>query len=102
MKLVNKVKLIKLMNGEEIVASVKNENDETVTVEKAAIVMLAPNQTGGLSVQMGPWCPHTDNPIPVNKNHILYSVEPGTELLNGYNANFGSGIVVPPKSLITG
>lgn len=96
------VQVIKLMNGEEIVASVKREDDTTVTVSKPAIVMLAPNQSGGLSVQMGPWCPHTESDIPVNKSHILYRVEPNTDLLNGYNTNFGSGLVVPNKTLLKG
>lgn len=97
------VKLIKLMNGEEICAKVKEENDTTITIEKPAIVMLAPNQKGNLAVQMGPYCPHTDNPLPINKAHIVYSVEPGTELLNGYNKAFGSGLVMPsPAQILKG
>ena len=97
------VKLIKLMNGEEICAKVKEENDTTITIEKPAIVMLAPNQKGNLAVQMGPYCPHTDNPLPITKAHIVYSVEPGTELLTGYNKAFGSGLVMPsPAQILKG
>lgn len=96
------VEVIKLINGEEIVASVTKEDENTITTSKPAIVMLAPNGSGGVSVQMGPWCPHSDSDVAVNKAHILYRVEPNTELLNGYNTNFGSGLVVPPKKFITG
>lgn len=96
------VQVIKFVNGEEVIASIGKETDDTLTLSKPAIVMLAPNQSGGVSVQMGPWCPHSDADIPVSKSHILYRIEPNTELLNGYNTNFGSGLVVPPKKLITG
>lgn len=93
---------IKMVNGEEIVAKIKGEDDDTVTVEKPAMIMLQPNGTGGVQVQMGPWTMFSDKPISINKKAIMYIAEPNTELLNSYNANFGSGIVVPPKGLITG
>ena len=96
------VQILKMINGEEIVGSVTKETDGAITVSKPAIVMLAPNGSGGVQVQMGPWCPHSDSDVELQKSHILYRLEPNTELLNGYNANFGSGLVVPPKKLITG
>lgn len=96
------VQVLKMINGEEIVASVKSENDDTVTVSKPAVVMLGPNGSGGVQVQMGPWCPHSEDDVTLQKSHVLYRLEPNSELLNGYNTNFGSGLVVPPKRLITG
>ena len=93
--------LIKMINGEEIVGKIKKEDEETVTVEKPAIVMLTPNQTGGVQVQMGPYSMFTEKPISLNKQAIMYIAEPNTELENSYNSNFGSGIVMPEKTLIT-
>ena len=98
------VKLIKIMNGEEICAKVTSEDDNTITIENPAIVMLRPDPKNGnnLAVSMGPYCPHTKDAIPVNKAHVLYTVEPNTELLNGYNKAFGSGLVVPNNQLLKG
>ena len=67
--------LIKMINGEEIVGKIKNEDEETVTVEKPAIVMLTPNQTGGVQVQMGPYSMFTEKPISLNKQAIMYMLK---------------------------
>jgi hypothetical protein len=94
---------IKMMNGEEVIGKVKTEDEDTVTLEKPAIVMLVPNETGGVGVQMGPYSMLTDKPIAISKQALLFIAEPTSDLLNSYNANFGSGIIVPPKQgLITG
>jgi len=91
------IKLIKMINGEEIIAKVKSENDTHIHVDKPAIVMMAPGQNGNMSVQMGPYCPYTDNHLEIGKHTIVYVAEPNNELLNGYNKAFGSGLVVPPS-----
>ena len=92
-------KLIKILNGEEIIAEVIKEDDETVTVKNPAIVMLAPGEGGNMRVQMGPYCPHTTKNITFNKSLILFIVEPDSELVNGYNKAFGSGLVLPNQTL---
>lgn len=96
------VTVIKMINGEQIIAKVKSEDAETVQVEKPVIVMLSPKQDGtGVQVQMGPWDTFTDKPIAINKQSIMYVAEPNTELLNSYNTNFGSGLVMPSKKIDT-
>jgi len=50
---------------------------------------------------MGPYSMFTEKPISLNKQAIMYIAEPNTELENSYNSNFGSGIVMPKKTLIT-
>lgn len=95
------VTLIKMINGEEIIAKVSNEDEDTITVEKPAIVMLQPGQNNQVQVQMGPWDSFTDKPIAISKPSVMYIAEPTTELLNSYNQNFGSGLVMPSKKLDT-
>ena len=95
------VVVIKMMNGEEIITKVHKEDDETIQCEKPAIIMLSPNQNGkGVQVQMGPYSAFTDKPIAVNKTSIMYVAEPNTELLNSYNKNFGSGLIVPNQTIL--
>ena len=43
------IKLIKMINGEEIIAKVKDEDATHITVTKPAIVMMAPGQNGNMS-----------------------------------------------------
>jgi hypothetical protein len=91
------IKLIKMINGEEIIAKVKDEDATHITVTKPAIVMMAPGQNGNMSVQMGPYCPYTDDDLPIGRHVIVYMTNPNNELLNGYNNAFGSGLLVPPS-----
>lgn len=94
------IRLLKLINGEEILGKVVDETDTQIVVDKPVIIMLAPGQNGNISVQMGHYCPHTEEKIAFNKQHVVFNVEPKTDLLNGYNSAFGSGIVVPNKTLL--
>jgi hypothetical protein len=92
-------KLVKVLNGEEIIAEVVKEDDEYITLKNPAIVMLSPGQDGNVTVQMGPYCPHTSKTIPMRKSLVLFVVEPDSELVNGYNKAFGSGLVLPNQTL---
>ena len=77
-----KVKYIKLLNAEELVAKVVEETDTILEIKDPAIIMLRPaEKQGNMAVQMGHYCPHT------------------TDLVNGYQKIFGSGIVMPNVQL---
>ena len=52
-----------------------------------------------MAVQMGHYCPHTKENLKLNKAHVLYMAEPHTDLVNGYQKIFGSGIVMPSVQL---
>jgi|TARA_B110000285_G_C15142333_1_gene631810 topoisomerase IA-like protein len=97
----NEIMVIKMMNGEEIITKISKEDEETIQCEKPAIIMLSPNQNGkGVQVQMGPYSAFTDKPIAINKQAVLYIAEPNTEILNSYNKNFGSGLIIPNQTLM--
>ena len=55
-----KVKYIKLLNAEELVAKVVEETDTILEIKDPAIIMLRPaEKQGNMAVQMGHYCPHT-------------------------------------------
>ena len=82
------VKLIRIITGEEIIAEVVSETDDTITVQNALVVL--PTNTG---VGFAPWATVIDkeNPeITVSRNHIVYIVPVQEDVSGRYNEMFGS------------
>jgi len=111
------VKIIRLVSGEELIASVKEGcsvgwmKDDVVNLESPAI--LVPNrneETGQTSIQLVPWIPYVESTdgMNINPSSIMYIETPCIDLVNVYNQQFGSGLVIPPsasskvKKIITG
>ena len=93
------VKLFRITTGEEVVAELVSETDDTITVQNALVVL--PTNTG---VGFAPWATVIDkeNPeIVVSRNHIGYIVPVQEDVANRYNEMFGSKLVMPEsKKLI--
>lgn len=96
------ITIIRFMNGEEIIGTVKNSTQETLEVENIAAIMLVPDPTkGGVKISMGPFMPYAENKtftFPLSL--IMTTGTPGTDLLNYYNQIFGSGLVMPSRNPI--
>ena len=93
------VKLIGLLSGEQLLASIIDDNQPFGVIIKSPAVLLPAGQ-GRLALV--PWLPYaeTDN-MTISKKSISFVIEAKTELLNEYNSMFGSGLVIPPKELAT-
>ena len=93
------VKILRLTSGEEILATVTEEETE-FKIEKPCLIL----PTGNQSIGLAPWLPYADHdgPITISKNFILFSIKPHDELMNEYSTAFGSGLVVPPKGTVSG
>lgn len=93
------VKLLRIVTGEEVVAEVLSETDDTITVQNGLVVL--PTSTG---VGFAPWATviSKDEPeITVKKNHVVYVAAVQEDVANKYNEMFGSKLVTPtPKKLI--
>ena len=93
------VKLIRISTGEEIIAEVLSETDDTITVQNGLVVL--PNAQG---VGFAPWATviSKDEPeITVKKTHVVYVAEVQDDVAQKYNEMFGSKLVTPsPKKLI--
>ena len=92
------IKLIRLVSGEEIIAEVTNSSKDGYTV-KDAIVMI-PAGEGKIGIM--PWMPHTkaSNGLQIRKVDIMFMVEPVEDLVAQFK-QAKSGIVTPPKGIIT-
>jgi len=93
------VKLIRIVTGEEIIAEVLSETDDTITVQNGLVVL--PNAQG---VGFAPWATviSKDEPeITVKKTFVVYIAAVQEDVANKYNEMFGSKLVTPsPKKLI--
>ena len=93
------VKLIRIVTGEEIIAEVLSETDDTITVQNGLVVL--PNAQG---VGFAPWATviSKDEPeITVKKTFVIYVAAVQDDVAQKYNEMFGSKLVTPsPKKLI--
>jgi hypothetical protein len=89
------VKLIRVVTGEEIVAEVVSETDDTITVQNALVVLPTNNGVG-----FAPWATviSKDDPeITVSRNHLVYVAEVQEDVSKKYNEMFGSKLITPDK-----
>ena len=93
------VKLIRIVTGEEIIAEVLSETDDTITVQNGLVVL--PSAQG---VGFAPWATviSKDEPeITMKKNFVVYIAAVQDDVAQKYNEMFGSKLVTPtPKKLI--
>tara|TARA_R100001463_G_scaffold58575_1_gene110873 strand:+ start:19 stop:312 length:294 start_codon:yes stop_codon:yes gene_type:complete len=87
------VKLIRIITGEEIIAEVLSQTDDTITIQNGLVVI--PSAQG---VGFAPWATviSKDEPqITISKKHVVYVVETQEDVSIKYNEMFGSKLVVP-------
>lgn len=92
------VKLIRVVTGEEIVAEVVSETDDTLTVQNALVVLPTNNGVG-----FAPWATvvSKDEPeITVSRNHLVYVAEVQEDVASKYKEMFGNIITPAEKKLI--
>ena len=93
------VNLIRISTGDEIIAEVLSETDDSITVQNCLVVL--PNPQG---VGFAPWATviSKDEPeITVKKTFIIYVAAVQDDVAQKYNEMFGSKLVTPsPKKLI--
>ena len=93
------VKLIRIVTGEEIIAEVLSETDDTITVQNGLVVL--PSAQG---VGFAPWATvisKDEQEITMSKKHVVYVVATQEDVANKYNEMFGSKVIVPEsKKLI--
>lgn len=96
------IKLLKLINGEELLAEVTDEEGSTVKIKNTVRIIMMPSKADPKtpSVGLAPWAEFSeDKEIVLYKTHILCIMTPIREFINQYNSIFG-GIVLPSSKLI--
>ena len=92
------VKLLRITTGEEVIAELLSETEDTITVQNALVIIPTNNGVG-----FAPWATviNEDKPeILLSKSHIIYKVEIQENLFKKYNEMFGSKLITPNEKKI--
>jgi len=92
------VKLIRVVTGEEVVAEVVSETDDTITIKNGLVVLPT-----GQSVGFAPWATviSKDEPeITMSRKHVIYVAEVQDDVSSKYKEMFGNIITPAEKKLI--
>ena len=94
-----KIKLLRLVSGEELIAEVVNSSEDSYTL-KDAIVMIP---AGEGRIGFMPFLPYTEakDGISIRKQDVMFVVDPIEDLIDQFRLA-RSGISTPPKGIITG
>jgi hypothetical protein len=97
---------MRIISGEDILGEIESETDEQFVITNPVGIAIVPTPTGQHNVGFAPFPIHSEQKkgktIAIRKEHVIYSYEPAQDFINNYNQIFGSGIVLPSKSLIKG
>lgn len=92
-----KVKVYKLVTGEEIVAQEEDRDaaEDFVILRDPVAMVAVPGQNGQIGYGMMPFMPVLDTDrINIAKRNIILSGDPVVDILNKYNSMYGSGIQI--------
>lgn len=90
------VKVFRLVTGEDIISSVKENlypNPDQIILDNPAQIMLQ-RQGDQMGVAVAPYMPLISGDVILNKSAIVSEGIPDTQMENEYNSKFGSGIVI--------
>tara|TARA_B100000700_G_scaffold295886_1_gene359202 strand:- start:59 stop:358 length:300 start_codon:yes stop_codon:yes gene_type:complete len=92
------VKLIRMWSGEDVVADLVKETDDSVTIANP-IVAVPSQQQGHLA--FAPWSPilkERNTEVDVTKRYVVYITETQDDVVDQYKEMFGnSAVATPPK-----
>ena len=91
------IKLLRLTSGEEIIAEISHELNNTIMVYDAIIMIPA----GLGKIGFMPWMPYTraKNGLVLRKEDIMFIIDPIDSLIDQFK-QARSGIVTPPGGVI--
>ena len=92
------VKLIRMWSGEDVIADLTGDNDDTITVVNPIVAIPA----GQGQMGFAPWSPllkGKGEEIEVKKSYVVYVADTQEEIVDQYSQMF-STIATPSKKLI--
>jgi hypothetical protein len=98
----NKVKVFKMINGEEIIGEVIRSSDGLYELKSPANIMLQQTASGQMGVGIAPYMPYASGNVTLYMTAIAAEAEPDQNMVNEYNRIFGSGIAIAPASALAG
>ena len=88
-----KIKVFKLINGEEIIAEIFSHFDRHIELKAPAQIVMQQTKDG-VGVAMAPYMPYASGNIDLHYHAIASSGVPDVKMENEYSRLFGSGIQI--------
>lgn len=101
------IKGVRLVTGEDIICVLETVGPDYVMVDPVRVAIV-PSRMGNTEASFGfaPFPIFTEqkkgSSITISRDHVMFVTSPAQEFIDQYDQIFGSGIITPPKSLITG
>lgn len=86
--------LIKFVSGEEIIADLVSDKDNSKVIKDAVTLVYRPKEDGTMTVGFAPFMPYSEGSITLYDTSILGIGEPQEDLRREFDRIFGSGIVL--------
>lgn len=93
------VKLIRMSSGEDVLATILERDDDSITIQDAIVAV--PTSQGQLG--FAPWSPiisKSEPSIKVSQKFIVYIAEADESVIEQYNTMFGNVIAPKKQSII--
>jgi len=102
-----KIIALKLVTGEDILGEeISSDSERIIRLQNPVGITIVAGQDGRPNVGFSPFPLHSEDKtgktIDIQFAHVVYSYEPAEDFKANYDKIFGSGIVLPNKTLITG
>lgn len=99
------IKVVRLITGEDILCQLQETSNDMYDLVDPVRIAIVPNRTEA-NFGFAAWPVYNEQKkgtvIKIGKQHVMFITTPAEEFLNQYDSIFGSGIITPQKSLITG
>jgi hypothetical protein len=91
------VLVLKIVTGEEVVAQIESEDEDTYKLKRPAYIQFVPSRSNPEQpmLALAPYAVYVEDYIlTIPKKSVIWTAKPVKELYNQYNNIFGNGIVL--------
>ena len=97
---------LKLSTGEDILGEVESQHETEIGLVNPVGIAVVRGKDGTPNVGFSPFPIHgrgeKDEIVWFQRKHVVYSYTPGEDFVSNYDQIFGTGLIVPKQSIITG
>lgn len=86
------VKVLRLVSGEEVIATITSGSDSGYFLENPAQILLQQGADGKVGVGLAPFMAYVAGKVYLNKFSVAAEGDPVVQMMNEYSRLFGSGI----------
>lgn len=102
-----KIIALKLVTGEDILGEeISSDSERVIRLQNPVGIAVVRGPNGQPNIGFSPFPLHaedkTGKTVDIQFEHVVYSYDPAEDFKSNYDQIFGSGIVLPNKTLITG